>query len=150
MFILGVTNHWVTVYAYHNKKHSKNEPTLSLLYWDSNNISILHSSDADIEIVVNEKEKEKVKRKGYGYKPWKRAVFRQSLSDQRDLVILLSECLSGEKAFKQCVLCGLWNSVLDSFEKNVGEVEEDEFLSLLLQWLENDYLPSSLQNHQVN
>ena len=151
VFILGVTNHWVTLYAYHRPEPDLRGAGLSLLYWDSNNLAVLGASDTDIHRVVDQKEKERVRVKGKAYSSWKKAVFTQALCDQRALVTLLARCLSGQQHFVQCVLCGHWNAVLDSFDQSLTAArdEEDLFLPLLLQWLETQHQPNSLRDHQV-
>ena len=152
MFILGVTNHWVTLYAYHRTQPQFRGTGLALLYWDSNNVAILGTSDTDIHQVVDKKERERMRVKGCGYSSWKRAVFTQALYDQQDLLTLLARCLSGQERFAQCVLCRHWNNVLDSFEQHMvgAKSEEDLFLPLLLQWLETQHQPNSLRDHQVS
>ena len=151
VFILGVTNHWVTLYTYHRTQSWCRGARLAMLYWDSNNLAVLGASDNDIHQLVDKKEKERMRVKGCGYTSWKKAVFTQALRDQRDLVTLLARCISGQQRFAQCVLCGHWNTVLSSFEEHMvrAKLEEDLFLPLLLQWLETQHQPSSLRDHQV-
>ena len=152
LFILGVTNHWVTLYAYHSSERGLRGSGLSLVYFDSNNVAVLGASDSDIQRVVMEKERERVRVKGRGYSSWKRAVFTQALFDQRDLVDLLAKCLSGQQSLSQSVASGHWNSVLDSFEEHMSTAlsEEDLFLPLLLHWMETQHQPNSLRDHQVS
>ena len=152
VFILGVTNHWVTLYAYHRTQPERGRHPLALIYWDSNNVTVIGASDNDILQVVDKKEKERLRVKGRAYSSWKKAVFTQALCDQRDVVTLLARCLSGQEEFAQRALCGHWNTVLTSFQEHVSreaKSEEDLFLPLLLQWLETQHQPGSLRDHQV-
>lgn len=153
VFILGVTDHWVTVYAYRSAvQHTlDNHGRLSLVYMDSNNVAVLGASDGQIDDIVTEKEKRRVERKGKGYTSWRRSVIRQALCDQRDLVSLLASCLNGQISLPQHTLCQNWTSVLDSFDQNVTRavVEPHLFVPLLLQWLETHHRPHTLRDHQV-
>ena len=162
MFILGVTNHWVTMYAYYTPPPAEQgcghapqglgeNAGLCLVYVDSNNVAVLGASDSQIEDIVREKERERVRVKGCGYTPWKRGVVGQALRDQRDLVALLADCLSGEQSLPRHVVSHYWSSVVDSFQQHVAGPagEGDMFLPLLLQWLESQQRPHSLRDHQV-
>ena len=152
VFILGVTNHWVTLYAYHRAQPRPGGESLSLLYFDSNNVAVLGATDSDICRVVEEKERERVRVKGYGYRSWKKTVITQALCDQRDVVTLLARCLSGQQNFSQSVASGQWKLVLDSFEQHIttaAKSEEELFLPLLLQWLETQHQPKSISDQHV-
>ena len=158
VFILGVTNHWLTLYAYHRNQSAEQHPVskregLALVYLDSNNVPVLGASDEEIDDIVVEREKKRVQKKGQGYSSWKRDVIKQAFCDQRDLVTLLARCLSGQQSLLQHVLCRHWSVVLDSFEQHVAAgavVGVDMFLPLLIQWLENHHQPNSLRDHQVS
>lgn len=157
MFILGVTNHWVTLYAYYRTQLAEQQSVseregLSLVYLDSNNVPVLGASDGEIDDLVTEREKKRVQIKGQGYSSWKRDVVKQAFCDQRDLVTLLARCLSGQQNLLQHALCRHWSVVLDSFEQHMASavVDVDIFLPLLIQWLENHHQPNSLRDHQVS
>lgn len=175
VFILGVTNHWITLLAYKSgpkewtntcravEEHDcepenivweSGREKVALLYLDSNNVPVLGASDADILAHMHKKEKERVQRKGKGWSEWKRGVIFQAFVDQRQLVWMLADCLCGKVDLRGELLGSSWCRVLDSYEQSVVaflDSREDSglYVALLLQWLEAHYRPQTLKDTHV-
>ena len=148
VFILGVTNHWVTLLAYKtsgdscvktaveceaiiaDRDSSKQvermarlkifKEKIGLLYLDSNNVPVLTASNTDILQIMSKKEADSVKRKGRGWSEWKRGVIFQAFVDQREVVRMLSRCLCGQSDLRTELLEASWAQVLDSYEQHVS------------------------------
>ena len=157
VFILGVTNHWVTLLAYKTKEacHCKenNGQTcgrgrVGLVYMDSNNVPVMCYSDNDIIRHVEDQEKERMAIKGKGYDNWQRNVIRQAYIDQREIVFKLSRCLRGLNDLRQELAENYAQKVLTSFRTHVDETIQtkgvDLYIPLLLNWMETCYPPKIL------
>ena len=164
VFILGVTNHWVTLLAtkcrvgdqrrtstvLDSDEHERSEK-ISMIYLDSNNAPVLAASDTDILALVRKKEKERVQRKGRGWSEWKRGVIYQAFVDQRALVSMLADCLCDNADLRGELLRVSWSRMLDSYDQNVvARLSSSEdtglYVALLLHWLEEQYHPQTLRD----
>lgn len=164
VFILGVTNHWVTLLATKSRvgdqrrtstvldsdEHERSEK-ISMIYLDSNNAPVLAASDTDILALVRKKEKERVQRKGRGWSEWKRGVIYQAFVDQRALVSMLADCLCDNADLRGELLRVSWSRMLDSYDQNVvARLSSSEdtglYVALLLHWLEEQYHPQTLRD----
>lgn len=149
IFILGVTNHWLTLLAYKRKEacpcHHGNEGcgSVHMLYMDSNNTPAISLCDEGIEDYVKEQEKKKKAVKGYGYQKWKRNVIKQAYIDQRTIVNRISRYISGEADMIEEVISEYVDKLLISFnthiEKSLISADPDFYIPLLLSWLEGQY-----------
>ena len=166
VFILGVTNHWVTLLATKSgpgeqdrtsavlgsdERERSGGEKISLIYLDSNNVPVLGASDADILALVHKKEKERVQRKGKGWSEWKRGVIYQAFVDQRALVSMLADCLCDNADLRGELLRVSWSRMLDSYDQNVfARLSSSEdtglYVALLLHWLEGQYHPQTLRD----
>ena len=176
-FILGVTNHWVVLTAYktgepclcgrdhthlnykksentvngcHTNRHSScTHERVNLIYLDSNNAPAIIFSDDDIVKRVEENEKEIMSIKGKGYDEWKRSMHQQAYKDQRDIVLKLASCLSGECDLRGEVAEDYTHRFLESFSAKVDDPLNSEgpdlYIPLLLNWIENFYPPQMLR-----
>ena len=182
VFILGVTNHWVTLLAYKisgdtcaktaieceaivAEKNSKQVESMArlngwkmpkekigMLYLDSNNVPVLTASDTEILQIMAKKEADLVRKKSRGWSEWKRGVIFQAFVDQREVVRMLGRCLCGQSDLRTELLEASWAQVLDSYERHVSTgSRENPGLgpALLVQWLEVQYRPQSLYEHQL-
>ena len=161
VFILGVTNHWLTAVAYKSERKQGTADTASampgdtgIVYLDSNNVPVLRASDAVIRELISEAEAKRIKRKGKGYSDWKRGVIFQAFVDQRALLGILAQCLTGAKDLRMELLDSLWTIILDSYDKCVKEKlcgcsDKGLQLALLTHWLETEHRPQSMRNHQL-
>ncbi len=148
-FLLGVTNHWVTVLAFRVPGEVEREKR-GLVYLDSNNVPVLTAGNSDIVQIVK-KESERLRRKGRGYSEWKRGVMYQAFVDQRDVVQLLVEVLYGSKNLCTEVLTTHYTRLMDSFSEHVDQPLGDKadrgmYTALLVHWLENHYRPQTLRD----
>ncbi len=143
VFILGVTNHWVTLLAYRQCPEG-----IGLLYLDSNNEPVLLATEDDIDKLVEAREQKYIKRKGVGYEPWKRKILRQSLCDQRDVVALLSDCLRGTHTLSSEYVSSHWEKMLSSYREMVTTSARDRDVHTvgLLCWLESGYSVRGLRD----
>lgn len=146
VFILGVTNHWVTL-AVHKRKEN-----ISAFYLDSNNEPVLMASEAHLEDLVQIREDKYTKRKGKPYSQWKRTVLYQSFVDQRDVVKLLTKCLSGEKDLRGELATQNWIKLLASYYQVVSEEgdDADSHLVSLIKWLEEHYPTQVILSHHID
>ena len=136
VFILGVTNHWVTLMAYQTR--GKN---IGVLYLDSNNEPVLLATSGDIKSLVEKREQKHIARSGVGYTPWKRDTLEQSLHDQRDVVNLLCDCVRGECDLRYELINSYWKRLVRSYRENVTcqPGSGDLYAVMLLNWLESHY-----------
>ena len=115
IFILGITNHWVSVLiTKENKKHS-----VSLVYFDSCNEPIVTYTDEDIIDHMKKKEAEKIKKKGKGWTAWEHEITKQSYMDQRDVVHMLASCAAGSSDLCNEMINGEVNKITQSFKISV-------------------------------
>lgn len=156
VFILGVTNHWVSLLAYKVSgdtcaktatdceaivadKNSQQvastarlngwklpKEKISMLYLDSNNVPVLTASDAEILQIMAKKEAESVRKKGRGWSEWKRGVIFQAFVDQREVVRMLGRCLCGQSDLRTELLDASWAQVLDSYERHVSVGSQED------------------------
>lgn len=147
VFILGVTNHWVTLVV-----HKSKENGVTVFYLDSNNTPVLLASETHLEGLVQAREVKYAKRKGKPYSQWKRKVLYQSFEDQRDVVNLLVRCVSGEKDLRGELTTQSWSKLLDSYYQHVGRRGDDADLHLasLIEWLEDHYPSKVIHSHHLN
>ena len=128
---------------------------VGLLYLDSNNAAVLMASADCIQKLLQEREvKRKKRKKGKGYTDWQRENYLQAYRDQRDVVKLIADCLHGEKDLIAEKMRLSWNNVISSYEQYVIELlvedsDQDVYLMVLVQWLEQHCHPSSLQEHHA-
>ena len=143
VFILGVTNHWVTLLAYR-----KCPEGIGLLYLDSNNEPVLLATETDIDKLVEAREQKYIKRKGVGYEPWKRNILRQSLCDQRDVVAVMSDCLQGTHTLSCEFVSSHWEKMLSNYREMVTTTVGDRDVHTvdLLCWLESGYSVRGLRD----
>lgn len=168
VFILGVTNHWVTLLVTKSRRGEKCETSpaldldntvrersasekISLIYLDSNNAPVLTASDVDLLGLVHKKEKERVQRKGKGWSEWKRGVVYQAFIDQRALVGMLADCLCDSGDLRGELLRVSWSRMLDSYDQSVGarlsgSKDTGLYVALLLHWLEGQYHPQTIRD----
>ena len=209
VFILGVTNHWVTLLAYKTSalpsfssarpschQSSSNSiissPNLSscsstvthtvngccvskvttachcsdksvendggtlttsirtgVIYMDSNNVPVVGYTDNDIDAHLLKQEEERIKVKGKEYLSWKRETYRQAYKDQRELVRMLTSCVSGHGNLCEYVITDCISRLINSYnscvEQRLSELaDSDLFLPLLLDWLQSHYPPKSI------
>ena len=142
VFVLGVTNHWVTLAV------KKRKESLCTFYLDSNNEPVLMAPGNMLERLVEIREEKYTKRKGQPYSDWKRKVLYQSFVDQRDLVDLLLKCVSGEKDLREELTIQNWTKLIDSFCQVVNG-DKDSHLAGLITWLQEHYPSSVLMSHHV-
>ena len=145
-FILGVTNHWVTMVV-----EKRRESSLHIFYLDSNNEPVLMATETELQTLVKAREQKYMKRKGIPYSDWKRNVLYQSFVDQRDIVELLVKCVSGEADLRGELTKQAWSKLVDSFYESVivSDGEDDLFLASLVQWIEQHYPTSVIHDHHV-
>lgn len=136
VFILGVTNHWVTLVVHKNKYSG-----VCAFYLDSNNEPVLMATETQLKSLVHSREVKHIKRKGQPYSQWKKKVLYQSFVDQRDIVNLLVRCVSGETDLRGELTAQSWTKLLDSYSQLVGGKTGDSDLHLvsLIEWLEGHY-----------
>ena len=136
ILILGVTDHWVTLLA-----HRHHPTKIGLIYLDSNNEPVLLASESAIDQLVQAREKKRIERKGVGYENWKRNLLRQSLTDQRDVVQMLTECLHGSHSLPREYVSSHWERLLSGFRSKVKSTADDGDMHTLnvLSWLESEY-----------
>lgn len=168
VFILGVTNHWVTLLVTKSRRGEQYETSpalesdntvrersasekISLIYLDSNNAPVLTASDVDLLGLVHKKEKERVQRKGKGWSEWKRGVVYQAFVDQRALVGMLADCLCDSGDLRGELLRVSWSRMLDSYDQSVGarlsgSKDTGLYVALLLHWLEGQYHPQTIRD----
>lgn len=168
VFILGVTNHWVTLLVTKSRRGEQCETSpalesdntvrersasekISLIYLDSNNAPVLTASDVDLLGLVHKKEKERVQRKGKGWSEWKRGVVYQAFVDQRALVGMLADCLCDSGDLRGELLRVSWSRMLDSYDQSVGarlsgSKDTGLYVALLLHWLEGQYHPQTIRD----
>jgi hypothetical protein len=146
-FILGVTNHWVTMVVEKTRKSS-----LHVFYLDSNNEPVLMATESQLQALVEAREQKYMKRKGISYSDWKRNVLYQSFVDQRDIVELLVRCVSGESDLRGELTKQAWKKLVDSFYESVTvrDGEDDLFLASLVQWIEQHYPTSVIHKHHID
>lgn len=164
VFILGVTNHWVTLVAYKNgciqqdaaegecyshklETADSSENRIGLVYMDSNNVPVLCYDDADIVRHIEEAERRAVEKKGKGFTDWHRAMYQQALVDQRQVVLKLAQALSGTLDLQSELVRNYMDRILDSFGSCVTKKMNGDaamFLPLLVDWLENCHPAKSL------
>jgi len=147
VFILGVTNHWVSLLAYKDIGSK-----IGILYCDSNNEPVLQATDNEIEQLVIAREEKHKKRKGVGYESWKRNTLKQSFHDQRDLVDLLTQCLQGSHTLPSMLVSGHWESLLTNYHRQVSMASSnagDGHIVKLLHWLETGYSVSALKSSYI-
>ena len=128
---------------------------VGLLYLDSNNVPMLTASNEEIVKIVEKKEAERIRCKGKGYSEWKRGVIFQAFVDQRDVVQLLAECLSGQRDLRSEMVAANWTNVLNSYDDHVlyplaNSRDANLYTALLLQWLEVHCHPRSLRDSQLS
>ena len=145
-FILGITNHWVTVVV-----EKRRESSLHVFYLDSNNEPVLMATEAELQTLVKAREQKYMKRKGIPYSDWKRNVLYQSFVDQRDIVDVLVRCVCGEADMRGELTQQAWSKLVDSFYESVrvSNGEDDLFLASLVQWIEQHYPISVIHKHHV-
>ena len=144
-FVLGVTNHWVTLLLY------KSSHNIGVLYLDSNNEPVILASDDDLCNLVAKREEKHLKKKGKLYSKWKRENVLQGFIDQRNVVKLVWECLAGKRDLRSEILSTSWCRLIDSYCECVKNVVSDNqdcdlYMALLLQWLEEHYCPETIQH----
>ena len=146
-FILGVTNHWVTVVV-----EKRRESGLHVFYLDSNNEPVLMATESQLQTLVKAREQKYMKRKGIPYSDWKRNVLYQSFVDQRDVVELLVRCVSGESDLRGELTKQAWKKLVDSFYESVSVRggDDDLFLASLVQWIEQHYPTSVVDKHHID
>lgn len=149
--VLGVTNHWLTVLAYRIPEINR----VGVLYMDSNNTPILKVSDDELNTILHLKEQERMKKKGQGYSPWQRTIRLQAWKDQRRLLDVLCECLSGKHDLRTELLDASWDSLLTSYYNSVcthgAELGHQTIcLLLLVQWLQTERHPKGIREMQVS
>ena len=149
--ILGVTNHWLTVLAYKVPATGQ----VGVLYLDSNNTPILRASDEELNRILASKEQEKMKKRGEGYTTWQRTIKLQAWKDQRHLLDVLSDCLSGRHNLRTELLDSTWRSLLDSYYSNVcthGARSGHHTICLLqlVQWLQVERRPKAIREVQLS
>lgn len=146
VFILGVTNHWVTLVV---QKTQQNH--VCAFYLDSNNEPVLMATESELNDLVQVREDKHMKRKGQPYTHWKRKTLYQSFVDQRDVVNLLTKCVSGEKDLRGELVTRCWTKLLDSYYQSLGDKTDDPDLHLasLIQWLEQHYPTQIILSHHV-
>ena len=145
-FILGVTNHWVTIVV---EKRVKSR--LHVFYLDSNNEPVLMATETELQTLVKAREQKYMKRKGIPYTDWKRNVLYQSFVDQRDIVELLVKCVSGEADLRGELTKQAWSKLIESFYESVSvsDGDDDLFLASLVQWIEQHYPTSVINKHHL-
>ena len=145
-FILGVTNHWVTLVV-----EKTSESGLHAFYLDSNNEPVLMATESELRRLVEAREEKHVKRKGAPYSDWKRNVLYQSFVDQRDIVELLVGCVSRETDLRGELTKQNWSKLLDSFYEcvSVRDGENDLYLASLVQWIEQYYPTKVILDHHT-
>lgn len=146
VFILGVTNHWVTLMAYKTSVRH-----IVVLYLDSNNEPVLLATIEDIKNLVEKRENKHITKKGVGYTPWKRNTLEQSLHDQRDVVSLLCDCLRGECDLRSELINSYWKRLVWSYRDHVTCPPEsgDLYAVMLLNWLESHYSAHIISEHYI-
>ena len=164
MFILGVTNHWVTVIAYRNactKQYSSEEECFSwkmdpsdnypenrtgIVYLDSNNVPVLSYNDEDISRHIEDAERREVEKTGNGFTEW----HQQALVDQRQVVLTLARVLSGTIDLRSKLIQDYVDRMLESFESCVVKKMNGDlamYLPLLMDWLESCHSANSLHKN---
>lgn len=152
IFILGVTNHWLTLAAYKTRGvcpcgcgHNQ----VNILYMDSNNVPVPCLTDKGIEDHMIQQEKRRVEIKRRGYPDWKRFVIRQAYIDQRAIVDKLARYVCGRINLRAEFVQEYISKMLDSFKKDVSEVVatggRDLYVPLLINWLDGHYPVKILQ-----
>ena len=129
----------------------RRESSLRIFYLDSNNEPVLMATETELQTLVKAREQKYMKRKGIPYSDWKRNVLYQSFVDQRDIVELLVRCVSGEADLRGELTKQAWSKLVDSFYESVSvsNGENDLFLASLVQWIEQHYPTSVIQNHHI-
>lgn len=148
MFILGITNHWVTLLL------CKSSHNVGVLYLDSNNEPVLLASDDDLQKLVAQREEKHIKKKGTPYSDWKRGNILQGFVDQRNFVKLIWECAAGIRDLRSELLTTSWCRIIDSYNYCVSSVLNESrdnglYTALLLQWLEQHYCPQTIKNTHI-
>ena len=145
-FILGVTNHWVTLVVEKRRKSS-----LHAFYLDSNNEPVLIATNSQLRTLVETREQKYIKRKGLPYTTWKRNVLYQSFVDQRDIAELLVRCVSQETDIRGEMSKQMWNKLLDSFYEhvNVRDGDHDLFVACLVEWIEQHYPTKAIHDEPI-
>lgn len=148
VFLLGVTNHWVTLFV-----HKSKENGISVFYLDSNNEPVLMASETNLRSLVQARENKHIKRKGHSYSPWKKKVLYQSFVDQRDVVEILVKCVSGKVDLRGEMAIQTWNKLLDSYDCVVKNSNEDNNRDLLfarlIEWLQEHYPSKVIIDHHM-
>ena len=165
VFILGVTNHWVSLLAYkateqssssnrlndyHEQCNKQQQQRIGMVYMDSNNIPVPGYTNEDIDALLLKQENERIKVKGKGYTDWKREMYRQAYKDQRELVLKLTQCVSGCGNLCTDVIANYISRVMKSYNECVEQRlvklgDSNLFLPLLLDWLQNHYPPQTME-----
>jgi hypothetical protein len=153
IFILGVTNHWVTLLVYKTNSTCScgcGRDRVGVVYTDSNNVPTISYTDGDIEGHIVTQEKERIKMKGEGYPTWRKNVIRQAYHDQRAAVHMICRYISGCDDIRRDLAHDYINGMLDSFDNDVrGGVAvggaTDLYLLLLIEWLDNSHPPKVIR-----
>lgn len=148
IFILGVTNHWLTLLAYKIKGACPCTYTcgcgqVKLIFMDSNNVTSLSYSDEGIQEHIMEQEKKRISLKGIGYEKWRKIVMYQSYTDQKDIVNKIAHYVSGRTNLREEFVNEYVSKLLNCFSSHVDEALSingvDMFIPLLVSWLDTHY-----------
>jgi hypothetical protein len=146
-FLVGVSNHWVTVVV--------NKPAVSVarcnslpevLLLDSRNEAVLSASEDRMrEIIVAYYDRLERQRETIDHREFRERMFLLSLKDTQFAVDLICQCVSGGQRFATFYVDLLTETLLDDFESNVlAAMQPPQTLTLELinQWL-REIMPTS-------
>ena len=120
-----------------------------MIILDSNNCTNVTSSDKEILEMVKKSERERILKTGKGFDKWRKSMYVQSHIDQRDCLLKIAKCVSGQTDLRQEKAEKYAQQVLNSYLATVDTPLQnhtpDYYLPLLLSWMDNCYPPQILR-----
>lgn len=120
-FMMGVTNHWVSLVAHHIGGYRE------YFFLDSRNRPYLHFTEEQIVQLYEEIGQERVHLGKKPFTNWELTVAHQGVKDIQQSVRILMSCLVGQTTLPQVVVSCKVQHLLDNFDQMPG----DSFLDRL-------------------
>ena len=122
-----------------------------LVLFDSQNKPTMVMTDEDIASKIAEWEEKDLRRKGRPYSEWERQNYQQALRDQRELLPVLAQCLSGSSTLVTEYIDSRITALVGHYRESVHEPLAmsgegmDRYLALLSHWLETYNQPQHIR-----